>query len=68
MAMCTGVAALAIGGWIAARVSSLVCSLPDRLTVPVPGKLVATATIIVLGLVAAPKVAASADPVRSTSG
>lgn len=63
MAMCTGVAAFAIGGWLAARVSSLVCSLPGRLTLPVPGRVVATATIIVLGLVAAPKAPASADPV-----
>ncbi len=61
MAMCTGVAALAIGGWLAARVSSLVCSLPGR--VPVPGRVVATATIVALGLVAAPKAPASADPV-----
>jgi nucleoid-associated protein YgaU len=63
MAMCTGVAALAIGGWLAARVSRLVCSLPGRLTAPVPGRIIATATIVVLGLVAAPKTPASADPV-----
>lgn len=63
MVMCTGVAALAIGGWLTARVSSLILSLPDRLTVPVPGRIVATATIVVLGLVTAPRTPASADPV-----
>jgi nucleoid-associated protein YgaU len=58
-----GVAALAIGGWLTVTVPSLVSSLPGRLTVPVPGRVVATATIVVLGLVAAPKAPASADPV-----
>lgn len=41
----------------------LVLSLPDRLTIRVPNRILATATLAVVGFMAMPKPPAAADPV-----
>lgn len=62
-AACIGVAAVALGGWSAVRIGPLLQSLPDRLLPAAPSRLVATATLAVVGFMGAPKPPASADPV-----
>ncbi len=61
-AACIGVATAALGGWSAARIAALVRSLPDRLLPAAPSRIVATATLAVVGFISAPKAPASADP------
>jgi nucleoid-associated protein YgaU len=62
-AACIGVASVALGGWSAARIAALLRSLPDRLFPAAPSRIVAIATLAVVGFISAPKVPASADPV-----
>jgi len=60
---CIGVATVALGGWSATRIAAALRSLPDRLLPAAPSRIVATATLAVVGFMGSPKMPASADPV-----
>ncbi len=61
--LCAGLAGITLGAWATTRRRVVASALVDRLRLPAPSRLVATATLVTLWLAATPKAPASADPV-----